>query len=411
LADTEGVKPDPIALPCPPAGHLALARRPAPGQGRRLRPSPLAALALAAVVAWMPSLAGAEAADGLDAKRAAAPARAAELRPQAAPPELPPAATAAAPAAAAAPSAPPARPEPTEAAAPAAPSAPAGAALGIATADPLEHLRQRLADRLAAKPLAPEAGAYDLRVSARAAPAAPAARAQSRAAPGPQLPPWAYGSEAGGLAPEAWGGLCGSGQRQSPIDLHGGLPVPLAPIRFDYGSTAFSVLDTGRAVQVDLQAEGPGAAAIEVGGQRYTLQHFSVHRPSEVQIDGRRFALSLQLTHRSAEGALAVLVLVIDPGPALPALDAVLAHLPLDKLQRNRARVPLDLATLLPADPRYFMYAGSLTTPPCTEGVLRLVMRHPLTASPAQIEVLSRLYPANVRPLQAADGRRILQSD
>lgn len=360
----------------------------------------------------MPSLVLAEAPDGLEAARAGAPA------PASAPAVVVPVAAAAEPA-------------PAPAAAKLTPAAPTSAAptaggSARAAADPLEHLRQRLADRLAAKPLAPEAGPYDMRVSARAAPAASvaaAARASAGPASGPRVPAWAYGGDAGGLAPEAWGGLCGSGQRQSPIDLRGGLPVPLEPIHFDYRAAGFSVLDTGRAVQVDVHGLGqgagvggessdaPGAATIEVGGKRYVLQHFSVHRPSEVQIDGRRFALSLQLTHRAADGAMAVVVLVMDPGPAQPVLDAVLAHLPLDKLQRNQARVPLDLASLLPADPRYFMYTGSLTAPPCTEGVLRLVMRHPLTASPAQIDVLSRLYPANVRPLQAAGGRRILQSD
>jgi carbonic anhydrase len=329
-----------------------------------------------------------------------APASEAPATPFAPPPGPPSASPSASP-----PASPPASPAP-------APSDPVEAS--EAADDPLEHLRRRLAERLAAKPLTPAAGPYDLRVSARAAPGGSAAggasRSPARPASGPRLPAWDYGG-AGGAGPEAWGGLCTSGQRQSPIDLQGGLPVPLAPIRFDYGAAAFSVLDTGRAVQVEIHGQPPGPASIEVAGTRYWLQQLSVHRPSEVQIDGRRFALSLQLTHRAADGALAVVVLVLDPGPAQPALDAVLAHLPLEQLQRNRARSTLDLATLLPADPRYFMYTGSLTTPPCTEDVLRLVMRHPLTASPAQIEVLSRLYAANVRPLQAAAGRRILQSD
>jgi carbonic anhydrase len=121
--------------------------------------------------------------------------------------------------------------------------------------------------------------------------------------------------------------------------------------------------------------------------------------------------MGLHLEHRDETGQLAVVVLLVGRGPAHPALQQVFNHLPLEVLHDRRARVPLDLGALLPQDRRYFSYMGSLTAPPCTEGVLRLVMREPVWASEEQIALFSRLYPMNARPLQAANGRRILQAD
>jgi carbonic anhydrase len=89
----------------------------------------------------------------------------------------------------------------------------------------------------------------------------------------------------------------------------------------------------------------------------------------------------------------------------------VWANLPLEKNEEAAARVPLELADLLPADRRYYTYMGSLTTPPCSEGVQWIVMRQPVTLAPEQIDIFARIYPMNSRPLQAAAGRRILQSN
>lgn len=273
----------------------------------------------------------------------------------------------------------------------------------------MERLRQRLAERLAAvRP--PEPGSpYDLRIGPR--PETGAARATSASAgtrgsgaARSQSVDWGYGGTRG---PAQWGGLCASGQRQSPIDLQGALPVALAPVTFDYRPVPFEVLDTGRALQVRF---GPGSA-IELQGRRWALQRMTVHHPSEVTLDGRRFELSLHLEHRDDQGRIAMLVLVAGHGPAQPALQQVFAHVPLGAGQALAARAPLDPLTLLPDERSYFLYEGSLTEPPCTEGVLRLVMRHPLSASGDQVELLARLYPMNVRPLQPLAGRRLLQSD
>ncbi|MDP1899037.1 MAG: carbonic anhydrase family protein [Rubrivivax sp.] len=209
----------------------------------------------------------------------------------------------------------------------------------------------------------------------------------------------------GGIKPEF--SLCSSGQRQSPIDIRGGLAVDLEPVNFDYPPSHFAVVDNGHTVQVNV---APGSR-IEVGGKRFELQQFHFHRPSEERIDGRQFEMSVHLVHKDEQGRLAVVTVLFDKGSPQPVVQKVWNHLPLERHEAAAARVPLELAELLPADRRYYTYMGSLTTPPCTEGVQWIVMRQPVTLAPEQIELFARIYPMNARPLQAASGRRIMQSN
>jgi carbonic anhydrase len=279
-------------------------------------------------------------------------------------------------------------------------------------ADPLERMRIKLKERLSAVPVSASAGAYDLRVGPTPTPAggrsraggAGGAAAAGRAAARPAPAPWAY---EGAHGPDHWGGLCASGQRQSPVDLVGGLALELEPVVFHYQPVAFSVTDTGRTVQVD---PAPGNA-LELQGRRWALHRITLHRPSEDSLDGRRFEMSVHLEHRDAEGQALVLSVLVGRGAAHPVLQTVFNHLPLERGRANAARVPLDLNALLPHDRRYLMYMGSLSVPPCTEDVLRVVLRHPVSASAEQIALFARLYPMNARPLQPLAGRRVLQSD
>jgi carbonic anhydrase len=261
-------------------------------------------------------------------------------------------------------------------------------------------------------------------VSRTEAPAAPAAKPAARPAAakaagtaavvvhgaGAAAAHWSYNGPAG---PQTWGGLkpefslCGNGQRQSPIDIRGGLAVDLEPVAFSYQASRFAVIDNGHTVQANV---APGNF-IDLGGKRYELVQFHFHRPSEERIDGRQFEMSVHLVHRDEQGKLAVVAVLMDKGQqAQPAVQKVWNNLPLEKGEENAARVALDIAELLPTDRRYFTYMGSLTTPPCSEGVQWVVMRQPVVMTAEQIELFARIYPMNARPVQQAGGRRILQS-
>jgi carbonic anhydrase len=291
----------------------------------------------------------------------------------------------------------------------------------------LEQLRQRLAGRLTGQSVRSDTkGPYGLKVVARTDPPAaapPSARivapAARPAAPPPPTPApatpitlaaeWAYQGDG---APAAWSRLkpeyklCGNGQRQSPIDIRGGLAVDLEPVVFAWGDSRFGVIDSGRTVQANF---APGSH-VEIGGRRFELLHLHFNRPSEHRIDGRQFEMSAHLVHRDAQGNLAIVALLFDRGPANAVVQTVWNNLPLEQGQEVPARAALPLQDLLPDDRRYFTYMGSLTTPPCTEGVRWVVMRQPVTLSAEQIELFARIYPMNARPVQQMAGRRILQS-
>ncbi|HEY8973391.1 MAG TPA: carbonic anhydrase family protein [Burkholderiaceae bacterium] len=316
-------------------------------------------------------------------------------------------------------------------------SAKADAAKTAASGSPMDQLREKLAARLGATP-SPN-GRFALQVSNRgesgenvvtsvrpgAAAVAHARRRHAAASAaagdanmdiaanaGQSLLPthWDYEGSAG---PEAWGRLrpeyskCASGQRQSPIDIRGGIAVDLEPIKFDYRPSAFSVIDNGHTVQVDVE---PGNA-ITITGRRYELVQFHFHRPSEERVNGRQYDMVVHLVHKDSEGRLAVVAVLLDRGSAQAVVQAVWNNLPLEKGDEVRAGTRIDLAQLLPEDKRYYTYMGSLTTPPCSEGVLWMVMKQPVPISPEQVAIFARLYPMNARPIQQADGRLIKESN
>ncbi|MFT3817291.1 MAG: carbonic anhydrase family protein [Rubrivivax sp.] len=308
-----------------------------------------------------------------------------------------------------------------------------------AAAGDLDALRERLAAKLGAtKPAeahspnlvrvstkagdgAAEAGGHGGGRVVSAAPRKPSAAvlaaveahraAQAAAGSGSagHAPHWSYAGEGG---PAAWGGLkpefqlCSVGQRQSPIDVRGGIAVDLEPVQFDYRASGFNVVDNGHTVQVNIG----GGNSIQVGGRRYELVQFHFHRPSEERINGRQYDMSLHLVHKDPEGRLAVVGLLLERGAPQPVVQSVWNNLPLEKGMEQMASASLDLNGLLPADRGYYTYMGSLTTPPCSEGVLWMVMRQPVPVSQAQIDIFARLYPMNARPVQQASGRLIKQS-
>lgn len=274
-----------------------------------------------------------------------------------------------------------------------------------------EQLRQRLADRLrddtAVKinnPAKPRE-----RDDSRGARAAGKAPKTATPAGRPEIP-WGY---TGGGAPDRWGhlkpeyALCANGTRQSPIDIRDTIQVDQEKIRFDYRASRFSVVDTGQTVQVNV---APGNS-IEVMGRRYELQNFHFHRPSEERINGRQYDMVAHLEHKDPDGRLATVAVLLERGQDQSLVQTVWNHLPLEKGDTYEAPVPIDLNQLLPKDRGYYTYMGSMTTPPCSEGVLWMVMRQPVPVSPQQIAVFSRLYPMNARPVQAASGRLIKESN
>lgn len=203
--------------------------------------------------------------------------------------------------------------------------------------------------------------------------------------------------------------LCTTGKRQSPIAIADGTTLvgPAEALQFNYLPSAGSVVNTGQTIQVDVE----GSNTLVVRGSRYQLVEFYFRTPSEAQINGKHYAMSAHLVHKNEAGQLAVVAVLLEPGASNPVVDTVWTHLPLDT--HDRVRVPpeqLKLNELLPTDQRYYQYIGSLTTPPCTEGVLWLVLKSPVQISDAQYTLFTQLFPNNARPLQQRNGRPVREA-
>lgn len=221
---------------------------------------------------------------------------------------------------------------------------------------------------------------------------------------------WSYEGETG---PAQWGKLnplwakCDSGSRQSPIDIRDGIKVDLEPVVFDYQQSHFNVLDNGHTVQVNL---APGNR-ITLTGRTYELSQFHFHRPAEEKVDGRGFGMVAHLVHKDQEGRIAVVAVLIETGTPHPLVQTVWNNLPLEKNEPLVPTISMDVGQLLPQRREYYTYMGSLTTPPCSEGVLWIVMKEPIQISEQQMSIFARLYPMNARPIQANSGRLIKESN
>ncbi|HEU5436864.1 MAG TPA: carbonic anhydrase family protein [Telluria sp.] len=221
---------------------------------------------------------------------------------------------------------------------------------------------------------------------------------------------WSY---EGVGAPANWSRInddwasCATGKRQSPIDIRDGMKVDLENITFDYHPSSFSEVDNGHTVQVTV---GTGNF-ITVSNQTYELQQFHFHRPSEERINGKGTEMVMHLVHKSAEGKLAIVAVLLERGQPHNLIQTIWNNLPLEKHQSVAPSIVIDLKEALPQRREYYTYMGSMTTPPCSEGVLWLVMKQTMQASPAQMALFSRLYPLNARPIQPSNGRMVKESN
>lgn len=231
-----------------------------------------------------------------------------------------------------------------------------------------------------------------------------AKEAEKPSAPKPKH--WSYDGEGG---PANWAemrpdyAVCGNGMRQSPIDIREGIKVNLEDIKFDYKPTQFRITDNGHTVQVDV-GEGMG---LTVMNKRYELQQFHFHRPSEERVNGRAFDMVVHMVHRNIDGQLAVVAIFLEKGSEHPLIQTLWNNMPLERNMDVTPEVAIDPNKLLPENRSYWTYMGSLTTPPCTENVLWMVLKQPVQVTTEQIAIFSHLYQNNARPVQSANGRLI----
>lgn len=221
---------------------------------------------------------------------------------------------------------------------------------------------------------------------------------------------WSYDQATG---PDHWGDLspaysaCKTGREQSPIDIQNPKREKLPPIQVAYKNTPLKIIDTGHTIQVNYS---PGSF-IMVGGTRYELRQFHFHHPAEERVQGKSFPMVAHLVHADGDGKLTVLAIPLERGAANKTIQTVWTHLPKIKgVQQEISETQISAADLLPHNLKYFRYLGSLTTPPCTEGVTWFVLKSPGTISPEEIDTFGRIYANNARPIQRIGERAVKSS-
>lgn len=238
-------------------------------------------------------------------------------------------------------------------------------------------------------------------------------RAGSARAPVPPAPSrpsvWSYEGEGGpahwaDLQPEY--ALCRHGQRQSPIDIRDGIVLDLEPIQFEYPPSLFSIEDTRHGLEVKVWG-----GRLQLLGKYYELENIRFHRPAEETIEGRSFDMGVHLEHRALDGERLIVAILLEKGEAHPLIQTLWNYLPLERgLKVSPPAAFIDLNRLLPEFRGYHTYMGSLTRPPCTEGVVWVVLQQPVQISAEQEAIFARLHAGNARPVQPAQGRLIKSS-
>jgi carbonic anhydrase len=221
---------------------------------------------------------------------------------------------------------------------------------------------------------------------------------------------WSYKGKEG---PKSWGKLnaayagCAKGHTQSPINITGAIKSDLPALQFAYKAVPLNIINNGHTIQVNY---APGST-LTLGNRTYILQQFHFHHPSEEHVNGHGYDMVVHMVHADAQDRIAVVAVLLQRGDASAFIDAIWKNIPKEKEKTlDVPTVILNVQDLLPADHGYYTFAGSLTAPPCSEGVTWVVLKIPVTLSADQLAEFAKLYPRNARPIQPTNGREILQS-
>ena len=220
---------------------------------------------------------------------------------------------------------------------------------------------------------------------------------------------WTYDGHAG---PEHWGrlakefGTCEVGTQQSPVNIEQSITADLAQITFDYQSAPIKVVNNGHTIQVNYS----GDSKITIGSKAYKLLQFHFHSPSENRIGGKPFDMEVHLVHKNDAGELAVIGVLMQAGTENSVLAPLWQAMPEEVNKERVLTAQINAADLLPERRQFYHFKGSLTTPPCTEGVDWFVMKDATSLSTSQVQKFVGMVGHNARPVQAANHRFILST-
>jgi carbonic anhydrase len=219
---------------------------------------------------------------------------------------------------------------------------------------------------------------------------------------------WAYSGPDG---PKHWAEIdprfeaCKNGKWESPIDIKHVTAADLPALMFNYSVTPLTIIDNGHTVMVTYAA----GSTLTVGDNRYELKQFHFHHPSEERIHGKRFDMVVHLVHEDSRAHIAVVAVLFKQGRENTMIAQLRRSVPAEK--EHPVTLPdllINATDILPSNLGYYTFPGSLTTPPCTEGVTWYVAKTPVEMSAEQLDWFAKLYPSDARPVQPLHGRTIL---
>ncbi len=218
---------------------------------------------------------------------------------------------------------------------------------------------------------------------------------------------WGYTGDTG---PIHWGDLssefatCKTGNEQSPIDIRPTVDIAQSEIKFNYQTSPMTILNNGHTVQVNFEK----GSSISFKGKTFNLLQVHFHTPSENLLMGESYPLEAHFVHASDAGELAVVAVLINEGQESDFIQKVVDHMPSSKSSAKTVEgVSVSAFNFIPSQEGHFGFKGSLTTPPCSEGVQWLMMKTQTTASKAQIDALHAVMHDNNRPVQPTNGRTV----
>ncbi len=216
---------------------------------------------------------------------------------------------------------------------------------------------------------------------------------------------WGYG---GAESAPYWGTLdeayhaCGAGQAQSPINISKFLQEDLADIVSAYNPSSLSVVNNGHTIQVNFES----GSSFSTDNMKYDLLQAHFHTPSEHYLDGAPYPMEVHFVHKAADGALGVIGVMMKVGEHNKVIEGIWQNAPINAGdEKNIESVKISATDLMPESKEYYKYEGSLTTPPCSEGVRWHVMKDPIDVSEGQLKAFQALFPVNARPVQALNDR------
>ncbi len=218
---------------------------------------------------------------------------------------------------------------------------------------------------------------------------------------------WRYQGENG---PDHWGGVCNTGDQQSPIDL-GPAIKNARPHKFErrWGGRAETMENNGHTIVVNM----PAGSDMTFRDKSYQLKQFHFHRPSEHKVNGQAFAMEAHFVHAgiSEAGSVGVIGVFLVPGRTNATFAKIIATMPQQSGPGVTADATIDPNQLLPREwGQAYWYEGSLTTPTpdCTQNVDWIVLENPMQVAAADIATFGNLYAMNARPIQNLNRRFIL---